>query len=214
MLRALHFTPLLLALPLGQAAALTTDDVRPYFALDAGVGYVDLGDAEDNLKAIANNEDINGSTSSKNSSFAYMLGIGWQIGPYVAVELNYFDLGEYDASLSANEGSLESVIDFSGFGVRGIGRWPVTRDWSVDFGLGAAQMDTRVRRDVRPPDDPNFVDRASSTDVVVNASIGTQYRLSREWAVRAQYLFFNDVGGDSTGSDDIQVLTVGAQLFF
>ncbi|SEO98229.1 outer membrane protein [Aquisalimonas asiatica] len=218
MLRTLLLAPLLVILPLGQAAALTTDDVRPYFVADAGMGYVDLGDAERDLDRIADDDDISGSTSTKNTSFAYILGIGWHIGPYVAIELNYFDLGEYDATFSAdNNDALESVIDFSGFGARGIARWPLTESWSVDVGLGAAQMDTRLRREFKPGSSSSnggAVERYSSTDVVMNASLGTQYRLSREWSLRAQYLYFNDVGDSSTGRDDIQVLTVGAQFFF
>ena len=209
--------PVLLGLILMAQSAAGTENIRPYVSADVGASFVDLSNAEDDLDDIAAEQEEEGrdtSTSINDRDIGFFIGVGLRVTAHVSVEMNYFDLGEFDAELTVTDGNTSAAqtekVGFSGFGPRIIGHFPVADRWTVDLAAGVARISTE--RDTDRIDGTS--NREKSTDTVFNVGIGGRYNITNNWAVRGMFTHFNNVGDSSTGRDDVQIVTVGGVYTF
>ena len=180
----------------------------PYVHGDLGMSFVsiDQSDREDALQ--------DSSTSEDSDSFAYSFGFGYRFHRHFSLEASGYDLGEFEASISgeAEGGSdfnLDQDISISGYGLRGIGHYPVSERWALDGSLGLARMTLRNEGEGNV-DDANFTSTESSSDVVVTVGLGATLQLRDQFSVRGQYMYFDDVGDSDTGESEVQYVSVGA----
>ncbi len=200
--------PLLMAIP----ALASANWTGPYIHGELGMSFVDIdqSDREDELQ--------NASTREDSDSFAFSLGLGYRFHPNFSVEASWYDLGEFDASISGQTAGgsdieLSQEITVAGYGLRGIGHLPITERWTLDGSLGFARMTTRNEGEgtVNGTDESRT---ESSSDVVATVGVGATYRLNEQFSIRGQYMYFDDVGDSDTGESDIQYLSVGAIVSF
>ena len=209
--------PVLLGVSLVTQSALGAETVRPYLAADVGASFVDLSDAEDSLDELAAVAEAQGAETSKSiddRDIGFFVGVGLRLTDFVSVEMNYYNLGEFRAEMTATGGGTTRTrsdkLDFSGFGPRVIGHLPVADRWTVDLAAGVARISTE--RDTDRIDGTS--NREKSTDTVFNVGIGGRYNITNNWAVRGMFTHFNNVGDSSTGRDDVQIVTVGGVYTF
>ena len=81
---------------------------------------------------------------------------------------------------------------FSLLGKLGFTRWSVDDKFSVGGLSGAAKED----------------------GIDLSLGIGAQYAFAKQWAGRAEYEVFKNVGKDTTGKSDIDVLSIGVVYKF
>ena len=209
--------PVLLGLFLVTQSAFGTETVRPYLSADVGASFVDLSDAESDLEALAAEQESQGRDTSKSiddRDVGFFIGVGVRLTPYVSVEMNYYDFGEFDAELTVTDGDTSVTrtdeLEFSGFGPRIIGHLPVADRWTIDLAAGVARISTE--RNIDRFDGTSS--REKSTDTVLNVGFGGQYHVTDNWAVRGMFTHFNNVGDSSTGRDDVQIVTLGGVYTF
>ncbi|WP_290651179.1 porin family protein, partial [Aquisalimonas sp.] len=204
--------PLFLALTLATSNALATEAPRPYLAADAGLAFVDRDDTKSRLDDLESHAREMGAQTSKDidgRSFAFSLGAGLRVTRYLSAELNYYNLGEFDAELTVSTddetSQLNIEVDFSGFGTRVIGHLPVAQYLTLDASAGVGRITTE--RNIDSLDGTSG--REKSTDTVYNLGIGAQYHIHRHWAIRGQLTRFFNVGDGSIRRDQVDVATLG-----
>ena len=196
----------LLVVTIPLTALSANHEIRPYIAIDGGIGHIDIGDTVDEIAALV---DGSASTSKDETSGVYIIGAGIRLAPHLSLEANYYDLGEYEASVTAEGGTITDTIAFTGYGVRLFAHWVITPRWSFDAALGVARM--RAERTTSSPDDR---ETTKSRDDTLTLGIGTQYHISDHWTLRTNLLHMNEIGDSSTGRDSVNAASVGAMLRF
>ena len=144
-----------------------------------------------------------------------MIGAGVRFGQYFSLEANYIDLGRFEASLDADSGgSVEDSVEISGYGLRGIGHWPVARRLSLNASAGISRLS--AKRDTQVEGAGGTLSNTErETDSVLTLGIGVDYDIATQWVVRAQFLHFDSVGdSDTTGEGDVQLATLGGVYRF
>lgn len=151
--------------------------------------------------------------------------IGYRINRYVAAEVGYMNLGEFnyanqvqlqvmgtpfifnsDARLIAQGGPFASVL----------GMFPITERFDVHLRGGLLLSDTRfrVRSVAVEPDVPESFNsfEVDDSDKDFFAGLGATWNINDSYSLRVEYQRFLDVGGDSVGEQDIDLIS--AALLF
>ncbi len=151
--------------------------------------------------------------------------IGYRINRYVAAEVGYMNLGEFnyanqvqlqvqgttiifnsDARLTAQGGPFASVL----------GMFPINERFDVHVRGGLLFSDTRLRARfvlVEPDVPESFTSvEADDSDRDFFAGLGATWNINDSYSLRVEYQRFLDVGGDSVGEQDIDL--IGATLLF
>jgi OmpA-OmpF porin, OOP family len=151
--------------------------------------------------------------------------IGYRINRYVAAEVGYMNLGEFnyanqvqlqvlgttfvfnsDARLTAQGGPFASVL----------GMFPINERFDVHVRGGLLLSDTRFRmRSVAVmPDVPeSFIsEETDDSDKDFFAGLGATWNINESYSLRVEYQRFLDVGADSVGEQDIDLIS--AALLF
>ena len=206
---------ILLALPVLMTAPTLAlaDWTGPYVHGELGMSFVDIDQSgrEDDVDNASTNED--------SDNFAFSLGVGYRLHRHFSIEASAYDLGDFDASISGQrpqDGAtleLDQEISVSGYGIRGIGHYPLTDQWTLDGSLGLARMTTRNEAE-GSFNGESVSATESSSDVVATVGIGATFRVQESFSVRAQYMYFDDVGDSDTGESEVQYVSVGAIYSF
>jgi opacity protein-like surface antigen len=117
-IRPLATTLTLLALACAGAAHAHEDEnpSGPYIA--AGLGQFDV--KIDNLEGVGDTlEELDSDDS------AWKLGFGWRFNPYIALEMDYFDLGNPNGNFDATGSSGDYEVELAGFSGYLIGSLPL-----------------------------------------------------------------------------------------
>ncbi len=188
------------------AEAIAADRPHYYLGADLGYSFVDLDDAERDLRAIADGTELR--VSSDDDSFAFMLSAGAAITRHLALEFNYFDLGEHEARLRSGDATVRTdTMETSGYGARLIATLPVAERWQLDFSAGLAYLKTRRDVDAVTEEDSR---RETENQGVPNVGVSGRYHVTRDWSIRGSLMHFSNVGdSDTTGEGDIQLATLG-----
>jgi OOP family OmpA-OmpF porin len=136
---------------------------------------------------------------------------GYQFNRNVALEAGYADLGEATGSGIVNTGTpgtmkveFKDVFDFSG-----LLSFPIVNRLHGFGRLGLYRARTTVHETATGF--PDF--RAGESNSGFTYGAGVDYRLGFV-GIRAEWQHYDNVGGASTGEDDIDVLSVGFLVRF
>jgi len=117
---------------------------------------------------------------------------GYQFNKNLAVELGYTDLGE----ASAPGASVEATA----FEVVAVGSWPFTPQFSAYGKVGLYRGETDATA-------PGVSASESNTDLTYG--IGVRWDFSKNLGLRAEYQLYKDLGGDTIGESDADVISIG-----
>lgn len=130
---------------------------------------------------------------------------GYRFHQNFAAELAYTDLGNTKAT--SPTGSI--TASSNAFDLSLVGSLPVWQRLSAYARLGVYRANTELNVNtvsVRRTD--------SETNTGMLYGVGASYDFTKRFAVRAEWQKYNDVGGSSTGKDDITMIALGVLLRF
>lgn len=147
---------------------------------------------------------------------AWGLTAGYRAGRYVAVELNYFNLGTLEASTSvlvlvpplvppftAQSMTLRRELETSGPALSVLGILPLSDSWEVYLRGGVLFADMKLTT--------SLGDNSNSTTFGSEAAAlgaGAQFNWGDHWSARVEFQRFLEVG-DDLGEADIDLLSLG-----
>jgi OmpA-OmpF porin, OOP family len=136
------------------------------------------------------------------SDIAWRILGGYSINPNFSVELGYQDLGKVRATGFGVNGEVTANV----WELVAVGTLPLRNRFSVYGKLGGYRGDTKLTSNT------GFSGTDTNTDVTFG--VGARYDLSRQIALRAEYQSYQSVGGDTVGTSDFDVISVGALFNF
>jgi OOP family OmpA-OmpF porin len=121
------------------------------------------------------------------------------------VEVAYTNLGEVSARGPGGTASAEATA----FEFVGLGMAPVAERVSLygKAGIYRSEVDARI-------DTLTLVGSASESNVGFTFGAGAAFHLIRQASLRVEWQRYLDVGGDDTGEDDLDVLSLGVLFRF
>ena len=136
------------------------------------------------------------------SDTAWRILGGYQIDRNFAVELGYHDFGKVKATGFGVNGEVTA----NAWELVAVGTLPLRNQFSVYGKLGGYRGDTQLRS--------NAGFSGSDTNTDITFGVGGRYDFSPQIAFRAEYQAYQSVGGDTVGSSDFDVISVGALFNF
>jgi OOP family OmpA-OmpF porin len=140
--------------------------------------------------------------SADNRDVGYKLFVGKQLNRYFAVELGYFDLGEYSFEATTTAGrALRGETDFRGVNLDLVGQLPLTQRLSVlaragvQYAKARTHFNGNVLNAVTNPNPPNEGRRHAKL------GLGLEYKLSEALAVRGEYERYRVTDGVQNNGD-------------
>lgn len=140
-----------------------------------------------------------------NTDTGWKVGVGYQLHPNVAVELNYVDLGEAKAQGNVGAQSLTGTVEAKAVGLTVVGSLPLNPSLSLIGRLGMARWDNDTKATVGAS---SISDSDSGTDPTYG--VGVQFSFSKTLGLRAEWERFTDI--DEEGPSDVDLLS--ASLVF
>ena len=184
---------------LGLASALAF--TSPAFAqgyVGASIGKTDVKDGCTGVSAPG--------VSCDDEDTSWKIFGGYQFNRNFALELGYADLGEVKASGPGGT----ATIEVTAFELVGVGMLPLGNNFSLygKVGLYRAETELSVNTFLL-----TGTEKESNTDLTFG--IGAQFDVSKQFAIRAEWQRYQDVGGgDTIGESDIDVISIGALFRF
>jgi opacity protein-like surface antigen len=156
-------------------------------------------------------------TGSDRDDLTYGAIVGYQFSPYLALEAQYFWLGEYALASEGTvthggiDGASRATADWhvKGPAVSALGSWPVSSRWDLYVRLGAFWAQTDATFTV---EDSLVSERTKARETTTELlwGIGAAYHPVRQWTLRFEYQKVPDVGERvRTGEIDIERYTFG-----
>lgn len=145
---------------------------------------------------------------------AWGVTAGYRIGRYVAVELNYLNLGKLEASdpvflppfPGGGTTTLKRELETKGPALSALGILPLSPDWEVYLRAGVFFADTEFTTSIG-------ASSASHTTGSEAAAVGAgvQFNWAEHWSARIELQRFLEVGDEDTFSStaDIDLLSLG-----
>ena len=118
---------------------------------------------------------------------------GYQFHRNFAAEVGYHNLGQVNFVQGDRNAKVWELV--------GVGMWPVANALSVYGKLGGYYGKSELHSSVVPSGD--------DTNGGLTYGVGAQYDFMRQAAVRLEWQRYDNVGGNTTGETDIDVLNVG-----
>lgn len=188
-----------------------------YSGIFGGVGMIDVG-SKGGLDSYYFGEDFPVDSSLDDSDPAYGVQVGYRFNDFFAAEAGYVKLGQAqyladfdDTLVTGNPARFTARLRSSGLTFSVLGIYPLGEQFDVYGRLGAYYSDTRHEE--------KFVDRTTGNSATWRADgnsidpflgLGATWNLNADWALRAEYQKFKDVGDDeNTGEADADLLWFG-----
>ena len=133
-----------------------------------------------------------GGVSCDEKDTAWKAFAGWQFTRHIGLEVGYTDLGKATASAGAT--FIEAKV--RGVELTGVVSWPFTEQFAIFGKAGAYFSDVDINSNIAGV---SASDR--NTDFTFGA--GARFNFTRNFAARAEWQRYQNVGGGSVGSDDI-----------
>lgn len=174
-----------------------------------------------------------GSSSTDRTDTAYKIAVGLQANPYVALELQYIDLGEASYKGRGSFVDLGQTINYndklktetSGFGANLVGTYPI-EDFNLFAKVGYHYLKTKAKLSGNASaDGTEFLALSSSGSVrkwTPSFGVGASYNITPEFAVVAEYERYKGVADTKANIDgerfsmkhDIDFASVGLRYNF
>lgn len=182
----------------------------------AAIGVAGTATAQQGLQARSNSSDLgwygglglgtskfdgvcNAATSCDDKDSVWKIFGGYNFSSNLGLELGYHDLGSFSASSPA----FSANGDVTGWELAGVGRLPITQQFSVFGKLGGFRWD----RDVSL----TGVGAGSDTGTDWTWGVGASYAFTPTLSGRLEWQQFRDVGSNG---DDVNALTASAVFRF
>lgn len=164
------------------------------------------------------------SVPCNNKVNSWKLFAGYQFNRYFAADLAYTDLGELSGSGPVRGADVTLNTEVTAWDLVGVGSWPVIDRFSLYGKLGLYRAETEVRRTESRivfagvfgqfPVTQTTSTSANKKNTDATFGIGARYDITRNFALRAQWQRYQDVGGSEVGQSDIDVLSAGLMYRF
>ena len=193
---------------------------QPGFYVGASIGQASVDSDSSNLASqLTSAGASNVSVSQDDSDTAWKIYGGYQFNPYLGIEGGYADLGKYTASATGRIGTngftASGDVDAYAIFADLVGHLPLMDNSLSIFGkVGMAYTKTKLNASASAA---GFSASASDSDseVVPKLGIGARYNFTKQFAIRAEYEWYFNVGDESkTGESDISVWSIGATFGF
>lgn len=139
---------------------------------------------------------------------------GYRIGRYVAIELNYLNLGKLEASdqlllppfPGSGTATLQRELETTGPSVSVLGILPLSENWEVHLRAGVLFADMEFTTSIGASSSSHTT---GSEAAAVGA--GVQFNWAEHWSARLELQRFLDVGDDDgfSSTADIDLLSLG-----
>lgn len=137
------------------------------------------------------------------SDTGYQLGAGYQILPWLGVELTYIDLGRQDANYAVLQpgfnlpATRSANYKIDGFNLSAVGSFPVSNTFSLLGKVGAFQSRLRYSESgVNSGGGAASFTAPTDRQTKVSFGIGGEYRATEKISIRANWDRFRDIGSD------------------
>ena len=194
-----HIKPIVLrAITVAAAGALTLawNTANAQWYAGASFGQSKMKDAGSQLFG----------TSFDDTDNAWKVYGGYQFHRNVGVEFGYINFGTFKGS----GGGVSDNWKANGINVSAVGTWPVANEFSLLGKLGFTRWSVEDTVSVGAASGS-----AKENGIDLSLGIGAQYAFTKQWAVRAEYEVYKNVGKEATtGKSDIDVLSIGAVYRF
>lgn len=187
---------ILLATMFAVFSATVAAQDRPFYV----GGHIGQSKAESTCDGVSGN----GISCDDKGSALKVFG-GYRLHQNIAAEITFADLGEAKATGPAGSITASS----NAFDLSVVGSYSPLNRLSLYGRLGVYRANTEVRINTVTV---NRTDRETNTGMVYGFGVG--YDITKRVTVRAEWQKYNEVGGPSTGEDDISFLSVGALFRF
>lgn len=186
------------------ALAQAPGSVGPY--LGASVGLAEA-------RSVCNTNWLPAGTTiggCDNSDQGWKVYGGYQFTPHWGAEVGYLDFGRQRWAVAVG-GALPATAEaeITAWQLVGTGTYPITPEFAVFGKLGLYRSSADVR--------------ASGTGVSVSASgdstdymwgVGARWNFGRNLSMRIEWERFNNTGSNTTGTTDMDMLSIGAMFRF
>lgn len=177
----------------GSVLGQTTQESGAYLGLSVGQTK-----AKDGCSGLAGT-----GISCDDKDTAFKLFGGYQFSRYIAAEAGYTDLGKVKASAPG----LSADIKSNAWELVAVGSYPIGTSGFAPYGkLGFYRGEVKLSSNV------GVSDKHTNTDLTFG--VGVRYDIMRNFAVRAEWQRYGDVGGGNVGKSDFDVFSVGALYKF
>lgn len=197
----MHLKHIVIALPLlGLSATGLAAENSPIkaFYIGGGGGQSEVDDFCD------------GASNCDDTDTAWKIFGGYRFNPNIAIEAGYVDFGEFTASDTIFGFSVTGKAEVTGVTAHVLGILPVHERVSLMARAGTIYSDVDIK--------------ASGAGITVNeddqsfafaAGLGAEFNITDQFALRAEYELFKDVGDDDeTGESDVTLLSASALFRF
>jgi OmpA-OmpF porin, OOP family len=192
------------ALGLAISGAASAQVARPAMAPEQGL-YVGVGIGQAEYDACGSVAGFGGTCDESDQS--YKLFVGYDFNRNFAAEIGYVDLGGVRATGTVGAIAATVETDVNGFELVGVGKFPITQNFSLIGKLGVLRWDADAR-----VSGAGLTGGGSDTGTDVTFGFGLRYTLTRSIGLQADWQRYRDVGSSTSGSNDIDVL--GISLLF
>lgn len=193
---------------------------QPGFYMGASLGQakvdLDVNSLVSDLRALG---VTNISSRKDEKDTAWKVFGGYQFSPYLALEGGYADFGKYTARLKGTYlgngvtaiGEAQAYAFFADV----VGHFPLRDNTLSIFGkAGVAYAHTKLNATARAGAN-SASDATSDNDTVAKLGAGLRYSFTKQFAVRAEYERYFNVGKSSTtGESDVDIWSIGATFHF
>ena len=187
---------------LGLASALAF--TGPTFAQDGAFyvgGSIGQATAKDGCDGVSGVPGV----SCDDEDTSWKIFGGYKFNRNFALEFGYVDLIEVTASGPGGTASIEATA----FELVGVGMLPLANNFSLYGKIGLYRAETELSVNT-------FLvvgsEKENNTDLTFG--IGAQFDVSKQFAIRAEWQRYQDVGGGDIGESDVDVIGVGALFRF
>ncbi len=206
---------LCLALVLASTNALAQDDQRGFYVgLSFGQSKVSIDDSDVPTVGGATATSI----SKDETDSGFKLYGGYRFTRNFALEGGWADLGSFRATRNVTApavGSFTAEIESSGPYIDAVGIIPL-QQFALFGKLGAMYAKTEATLSttgavILAPGIPRSVD---DSELEFKFGLGASYSFTRNFAIRAEYERFFDVGSSDTAEGDIDLISIGIVFRF
>jgi OOP family OmpA-OmpF porin len=177
-----------------------------------GSGKIDF-DKGPNDAALRNAGATNLSSTVNDTATAVMVGAGYKFVPQASVEVAYLAVSDYTYKAAFTQGTATDAISASGFGLNLVGYLPLGEkvDLYGKLGIWSFSVD-----DTATISAAGFAQaKQSSSNTTPMIGVGIEFKLTPQFAIRAEYDHFTKIGDDSTiGSSKLDYLSAGIAFSF
>lgn len=188
-----------LGLPtLGMAQSTTKDTMNTMMSMGPERGWY-AGGSIGQSKADCDVSTFPGA-SCDDTDTAFRVFGGYTFNKYLGAELGYADLGKVTATV----GSLSAEIKSTAWDIVAVGTIPVADKFSLYGKLGFYQGDSKA----------SGVASGSDSSSGMTYTVGAGYDFNKNLGMRVDWQRYTDVGGDTVGKSDVDVIGVGVVYRF